>query len=259
MYYIKTYIFQQIAKSKLATSILHKLWIFYQFIRSRFLYFKYYKLKMEIHSLSDRGQDKWIVETFQLKKNNYKGFFLEIGGGDGFSNSNTFILEKNFNWKGIIVEPDTDQFKKLKSHRSKMTLSNKLIFNKSKTVNFIKDGELSKITSKISSKNKIIKIKTITLKKLLKIKKAPKNIDFFSLDVEGSEDKVLTKEVLNSYNFMTLTIERPSFKLHKLLIKNNYKFIKNSIYDSFYINKKHIFYAQIIKSKKKMKNFYKKK
>ena len=77
-----------------------------------------------------------------------------------------------------------------------MTLSNKLIFDKNKTVNFIKDGELSKITNNISSKNKIIKVKAITLKKLLKDKKAPRNIDFFSLDVEGSEDKVLTKEVL---------------------------------------------------------------
>ena len=208
MYYIKTYIFQQIARSKLVTSILHKLWIFYQFIRSNFLYFKFFKLRMKIHSLSDRGQDKWIIEIFQLKKTNYKGFFLEIGGGNGFSNSNTFILEKNFNWKGIIVEPDIDQFRKLKSYRSKMTLSNKLIFDKNKTVNFIKDGELSKITNNISSKNKIIKVKAITLKKLLKDKKAPRNIDFFSLDVEGSEDKVLTKEVLTKYNFMALTIER---------------------------------------------------
>jgi len=68
MYYIKIYLFQQIAKSKIITYFLHKLWIFYQYLRSNYLYFKFYKLKLKINSLSDRGQDKWIIDIFELKK-----------------------------------------------------------------------------------------------------------------------------------------------------------------------------------------------
>ena len=260
MYYIKTFIFQQIAKSKFLTVILHKLWIFYQYNRSSFLYFIFFKLGMNVKSLSDRGQDTWIIDIFELNKKKYKGFFLEIGGGNGFSNSNTFVLEKNYNWRGIVVEPDPDQFKKLKINRPKTKISNKLISNNNQLVNFVKNGELSKIVNdNTSTKNKIIKLKTITLNKLLKDYKAPKYIDFFSLDVEGSEDKVLTKEVLNKFTFMALTIERPSIKLHNLLIKKNYVFIKSKIYDYFYINKKHTNYKKIIKNKKNINFFYKKK
>ena len=58
---------------------------------------------------------------------------------------------------------------------------------------------------------------------------------------------------------MALTIERPSIKLHNLLIKRNYVFIKSKIYDYFYINKKHEFYKNIIKKKKNISFFYKKK
>ncbi len=260
MYYIKTLIFQQIARSKFLTIILHKLWIFYQYTRSSFLKFLFFKLRMNVKSLSDRGQDKWIIDIFELNRRKYKGFFLEIGGGDGFSNSNTFVLENNYKWRGIVVEPDPDQFKKLKINRPKTKVSNKLIYSNNKFVNFIINGELSRITkNNKSSKNKTIKLKTITLNKLLKNKKAPKNIDFFSLDVEGSEDKVLTKEALDKFTFMALTIERPSIKLHNLLIKRNYVFIKSKIYDYFYINKKHEFYKNIIKKKKNISFFYKKK
>jgi FkbM family methyltransferase len=261
MYYIKTFIFQQIAKSKLITLLLHKLWVFYQYLRSNFLYFKFFKINLSVNSLSDRGQDKWVIKIFNLKKKKYKGFFLEIGGGNGFANSNTFILEKNYYWSGIIVEPDPEQFKKLKFHRPKMILSNSLVYNKVKEIKFFKNGELSKIinTRKNLDDRKISKLKTITLKQLLKNNKAPKIIDFFSLDVEGSEDKVLTKEVLSKYIFLSLTIERPSYKLHKLLVKKNYVFIKSSLYDYFYINKKHKFFNDIIKNKKKLTGFYKNK
>ena len=101
-------------------------------IRSKYLYFIFYSLKKEIFSLSDRGQDKWIINIFELKKKPYKGFCLEIGGGDGFANSNTFILEKYHGWKGILVEPDPGQFKKQKIQRPNAILSREVINEKMK-------------------------------------------------------------------------------------------------------------------------------
>ena len=188
MYYIKRFIFQQIAKSRYITHLLHKIWIAYQYIRSKYLYFIFFKLKIKITSLSDRGQDEWIIEIFDLKKNIYKGFFLEIGGGDGFANSNTFILEKYFNWKGILVEPDPEQYKKLKIMRPQSKTSNKLIYDKNIRLNFLKNKELSKVvkSSENKYKNNIITKKAISLDRLLTYYNSPKLIDFFSLDVEGS-------------------------------------------------------------------------
>lgn len=33
------------------------------------------------------------------------GFFVEVGGGDGYHQSNTYRLERVFNWRGVLVEP----------------------------------------------------------------------------------------------------------------------------------------------------------
>ena len=68
--------------------------------------------------------------------------------------------------------------------------------------------------------------------------KAPSIIDFFSLDVEGSEDKVLTQELLDNYTFLSLCVERPSNYLHELLIKKKYIFVRSNVYDCFYVNEK---------------------
>jgi len=258
MYYIKIYLFQQIARSKIITYFLHKLWIFYQYLRSNYLYFKFYKLKIKINSLSERGQDKWIIDIFELKKKRYKGYFLDIGGGDGFSNSNSFILEKYFNWEGLLVEPDPDQFKKLKIIRSRTLLSNRLIYDTTRNLSFLKDGELSKILTNIKDKteNKILKMNSISLNELLDIHKVPKIIDFFSLDVEGSEEKVITEKVLNNYTFLSLCIERPTIKLHELLVKKNYVFIQSNLYDCFYLHKSFINFKKISRNKKKFTGFY---
>src|SRR3954467_13243874 len=33
------------------------------------------------------------------------GFFVEAGGNDGFTQSNTYALERRHGWRGILVEP----------------------------------------------------------------------------------------------------------------------------------------------------------
>jgi len=234
--YIKA--LQIISKIPWLTYILHKFWVLITNFRFNIILFKYKFLKLKIKSLSDRGQDKWVVKIFELYKSNYKGFFLEIGGADGFKNSNTFILEKYHDWKGILVEPDPVNFKKLKKNRNNAILVNKLVYEKNTTLPFLVNGELSQIYfTKEKNNKKIFKLKTITLKQLLDNCKAPKVIDYFSLDAEGSEENILTKSAIRKYVFLSITIERVTNSLHKLLIANEYAFVKTELYDSFYIHK----------------------
>jgi hypothetical protein len=58
--------------------------------------------------LSDRGQDAWVINEVFGKKTG--GFFLELGAFDGFSDSNTYVLEKRYQWGGICIEPNPEFF-----------------------------------------------------------------------------------------------------------------------------------------------------
>jgi len=72
-----------------------------------------------------------------------------------------------------------------------------------------------------------ISVETSTLNKVLDFNKAPKVIDFFSLDVEGSEFNVLEGIDFLRYNFKYLLIESNNFdKLNNFLISKNYSFLK---------------------------------
>ena len=69
------------------------------------------------------------------------------------------------------------------------------------------------------------------------ISKAPKVIDYFSLDVEGAEDNIIKNFTFNEYKILSMTIERPTPKINEILKSNDMLFVKNYKVDSFYINK----------------------
>ena len=72
-------------------------------------------------------------------------------------------------------------------------------------------------------------IKTNTLNELLKKSKAPKLIDFFSLDVEGSELNVLKGIDFKKFNFTYLLIEITDID-SGIYIKKVHNFLKNKGY-----------------------------
>ena len=46
-------------------------------------------------------QDKFVLNMLKNKK---KGFFLEIGSNHPVNINNSYILEKNYEWTGIMIE-----------------------------------------------------------------------------------------------------------------------------------------------------------
>ena len=87
--------------------------------------------------VSQIGQDFWVYgEVFDEMRN---GFFLDLGAYDGVLFSNTYILEKRYNWDGICVEANPEVFLELKRNR-KVTSVNACLDAGENVVSFAKRG-----------------------------------------------------------------------------------------------------------------------
>ncbi len=175
------------------------------------------------------------------------GYYVEIGAHDGINNSNTFFYEKYKKWKGVLVEPSFN-FNLLVKNRSKSN-----IFFNYGCSDFESEEETTLLNSddysickdlvdkkyfdwhqnkQILAKKQMIetKIKLKTLNSLLEKAKSPNLIDFFSLDVEGMELRVLKGINFEKFNFKFLLVEcsnKEKFdEVSKFLISKKYLYIK---------------------------------
>jgi hypothetical protein len=192
-----------------------------------------------------KGQDKWVIFTALPFKRN--GYFLDLAAADGITHSNTFVLEKVFGWKGICVEPNPSYLSKLKKVRS-CIVDGSVVSDKREKVNFrIDNGQLGGIVAEDTDNSsrvrgdellhaEILSFDALPLDDLLERYKAPNTIDYFSLDVEGSEERIVSSLDFERYRFNCLTIERPTPRVNKILFQNGYVFVKNYKFDSFYIH-----------------------
>ena len=196
-------------------------------------------LAHHVLSLSQAGQDLWVYgELFNERK---KGFFLDIGAHDGFYLSNTYLLEKRYHWSGICIEANPLTFEKLQRNRRCVCI-NKCIDNKEGFTDYILDGVMGGILGNDVDNDTVmdrkrITLPTIPLANLLVALDAPKEIDYFSIDIEGAEDRALLSFDFDRYLFKSMTIERPSTELREILQKNNYVLIKDLPgFDCFYVH-----------------------
>ena len=175
------------------------------------------------------------LDKRMLKYINYKnGFYIECGANDGVNQSNTWYFEKQLGWKGLLIEPVEKVFVELKKNRSKKNFfTNKALksFNYNKKYAYLKldlNDSLSTRSSEDNIKTRIkIRVKAQNLNSILDKIRAPKLIDFFSLDVEGDEFEVLNGINFNRYKFKYILIE--TYHLNKIKIffnKHGYKYVK---------------------------------
>ena len=197
---------------------------------------------------SQIGQDQNVISFFNNKTEMY---FIDIGAFDGKKLSNTFLLEKNYNWKGICSEPLPQAFEKLTKCRS-VHCDNHAVFSKSGlSLNFSSYKTRSGITQYIDHphlaqevrKRPQIIVKTITLQNLLDKYNAPKIINYFSLDTEGSELEILKSVDFSKYTFLYISLEHNYIepkrtKMRKLLLNNGYLYKGENKHDDDYIHEK---------------------
>jgi FkbM family methyltransferase len=157
------------------------------------------------------------------------GFFIEVGGADGYTQSNTWYLEKYKNWKGVLVEPNPDSAEQCRNNRPDSTVFNYALVDKDYTDSEIKmlrrvvyQGDPGLMTAAKDSplrnnsewmqpatsmdKTEEFTIATVTLDEILESLEVT-SVDFFSLDVEGYEVQVLKGLTLEKYLPKVMLIE----------------------------------------------------
>ena len=102
-----------------------------------------------------------------------------------------------------------------------------------------------KFRSKQLKSAEIITLKTKTLSEILIENNAPTEMDYLSLDIEGGEYAALKNFDFKKYKWKFITAERPNLKLNLLLDKNGYIQVFHQKYDTFYIHKDFIEFADL--------------
>jgi len=129
------------------------------------------------------AQDLFVIHCLQQKKN---GYFLEIGSSDPITINNTYPLEKNFNWKGIMIEYNTSFSSEYKNKRPN-------------SVHVLQDAT------------------TINYKELFEKNNVPYNIDYLQIDLEVTNSSTiktlkLLEPLMDTYKFATVTFEHDIYR-----------------------------------------------
>jgi hypothetical protein len=129
--------------------------------------------------IGQANQDKFILNILKEKKN---GVFLEIGSNHPININNTYLLEKEYDWKGIMVEYNPVYLPLYKEHRPN-------------SIHIINDAT------------------TIDYKNVFEQNNMPTSFDYLQIDLEadnGSTIQTLQKlddTVFDNYKFATITFE----------------------------------------------------
>lgn len=193
---------------------------------------------------SQIGQDKWVCEYFNFKRD---GYFVDIGAYDGVWWDNTYYLEKELGWKGICIEPGLASFRKLQKSRTCHCVR-AYISNYTGMIDF------SAPEYHLRTHGAKMKAVVHTMQEILSIYAAPKVIDYISLDVDGPECEVLRGFPFDKHEVILWTIEHdmyskgPKIKIEikKIMETNGYVIAKENMsdgdkpFEDWYINKKYL-------------------
>jgi len=207
-------------------------------------------------SQSQNFQDVWAAYRNDFERALY---FVEFGATDGIEGSNTYLLENQYNWVGILAEPNPVWHEGLVKNRHCITTTECVWTETGKTLDFlnVQEAQLSTIKgfgegdehSDRRRKSESIKVDTISLIDLLKKYGAPRDIAYMSVDTEGSEYDILNAFFRNplseKYNIQCITVEHNHMpanrqRLYELLTEHGYKreFEIFSRWDDFYVRTK---------------------
>ena len=185
------------------------------------------------HSCAQHFQD--VVALNYLPKKE-KGYFVEIGVGNGKDISNTFLFEKYLGWQGLLCEPNPESVEHIQKVRT-ATLDRRAVYSQSGLeLDFlsVSNSDLSTLLEYQQSDHhkrldvKKTKVQTVSASDLFTEHSVPEHVDFISIDTEGSEIEILKTLPFNKHSFGFICVEHNDREEHKkqmddIIIGHGYK------------------------------------
>ena len=192
------------------------------------------KLKQNVGSwweskkyMSDNNEDSFVIDFFKHKK---KGYLIDIGAADGVTGSNSFRLLDEYEWNGLLIEASNshkDNLINLYDDEDGVSCFFGAIHNEKKVTDFFQSGgkfvghsNINGISDQWFSHSYPVECEDIN--SLLEKFNVPSNIDFISLDIEGSEEHVINYWNFDRYKVKLWCIEN-SGRFESILLSNGFE------------------------------------
>jgi FkbM family methyltransferase len=186
------------------------------------------------------------------------GFFIEAGAHNGYSQSNTYFLERVKKWNGILVEPILEQYNECCLERTNSFCFHNALVDFDYSQDTVPIYSLSLLSQMVDPTQNIAqcklrergmqlekgvsgKIEYVPARTLTSIldEVKPHRIDFFSLDVEGNELSVLKGIDWAKYSPKLILVEANiPLELENFLCSKGYEVIRDFSPNDFLFIKK---------------------
>jgi len=208
-----------------------------QFAANEIKYFLYYQIALGSYS---QYKEDLIIEKLINKP---QGWYVDIGASDPLRFNNTYRFYRR-GWRGINIDPNAANIRKFSIHRPEDINLNIGIDKRTNQLPFYEMWPSTLSTFSRSDKENyetqgykfvgVTKIQVWPLAKVLDIYAKNRSIDFFSIDTEGYDLRVLESNNWRKYRPKVICIEDKGSKLDNYFKKINYKKVFgyhiNSIY-----------------------------
>jgi FkbM family methyltransferase len=154
------------------------------------------------------------------------GSFVELGAFDGLSNSNTFMIERCYSWRGLLIEASPANYKLLlsTSNRSAYKVHSAVCAAPGGYIEVSAEGDqmggevgliptetMRKFNHRLKLSTSVAKVPCAPLGELMDRAGLPTEVTFLSLDVEGAEVKVLSTIDPARFQIVLVETNTPGF------------------------------------------------
>lgn len=179
------------------------------------------------------------------------GLYCEFGATNGKSLSNTFFLEVERNWRGVLAEPGRNWHAQLAANRPDAHIDHRCVYASTGTGIEFYEAEIGEYSTTVSdfsrdvhghhrNKNNKYIVETVSLNDLL-VSYGFDSLDYLSVDTEGSEYIILKEFNFDKFRPKLITVEHNFTEdrghLFNLIQSNGYQriFEELSAFDDWYV------------------------